>query len=280
MVKVILGSLGAFPIFDNLVSCKWLVVERNGVKFGPQGWVFSIYRILVKLNASGNSGVIRCISHFQNLVSQKRQILEWKIHLDLCVIQFYVVIVFHVVKQSASPCSWASSLSLFDYVGRAHGMGLCPSSVSQLSQNPLSRFISNFSCGFPWAIPPDFVYIFWKKNAFSNFSGRFFVFVLTMLTWDPMGAKTSNRYSSFKSLLNLLKLFLNFLLCCPHKSTALDFWNFEFLSFHDFFFASTWDPMVSKTWKRYSSHKSLSIFSKVFLNFLLSSPDKSTFLIF
>ncbi len=234
MVKVILGSLGAFPIFDNLVSCKWLVVERNGVKFGPQGWVFSIYRILVKLNASGNSGVIRCISHFQNLVSQKRQILEWKIHLDLCVIQFYVVIVFHVVKQSASPCSWASSLSLFDYVGRAHGMGLCPSSVSQLSQNPLSRFISNFSCGFPWAIPPDFVYIFWKKNAFSNFSGRFFVFVLNHVNMGPYGSQnfesllllqitfeSFETFSEFSSLLSSQKYCFGF----------LKFWVFEFPRF-------------------------------------------------
>ncbi len=37
VVKVILGSLGAFPIFDKPVSRKWLVVERNGVKFGPLG---------------------------------------------------------------------------------------------------------------------------------------------------------------------------------------------------------------------------------------------------
>ena len=36
VVKVILGSFGAFPIFD-LISQKWLVVEQNGVKFGPQG---------------------------------------------------------------------------------------------------------------------------------------------------------------------------------------------------------------------------------------------------
>ncbi len=40
---------------------------------------------------------------FKNLVSWKRQVLEWKIHLDFYVIQFYVVIVFHHVKQSAKP---------------------------------------------------------------------------------------------------------------------------------------------------------------------------------
>ncbi len=38
-----------------------------------------------------------------------------------------------------------------------------------------------------------------------------------------MGAKTSKRYSSLKSLLSLLNLFLNFLLSGPHKSTVLDF---------------------------------------------------------
>ncbi len=42
---------------------------------------------------------------FKNLaiVPRKRQVLEWKIHLDLYVIQFYVVIVFQLVKQSAKP---------------------------------------------------------------------------------------------------------------------------------------------------------------------------------
>ncbi len=38
-----------------------------------------------------------------------------------------------------------------------------------------------------------------------------------------MGAKTSKRYSSHKSLLNLFNLFLNFLLNGPQKSTVLDF---------------------------------------------------------
>ena len=33
-------------------------------------------------------------------------------------------------------------------------------SVSQLSQNLLSRFLSNFSCGFRWDIPPA-VFFFW-----------------------------------------------------------------------------------------------------------------------
>ncbi len=53
------------------------------------------------------------------------------------------------------------------------------------------------------------------------------------LPWDPMGAKTSKRYSSLKSLLNLLN-FLNFLLSGLHKSTVLDFSNIEFPIFNEF----------------------------------------------
>ncbi len=78
VMKVILGSVGAFPIFDSLVSFKWLVVERNRVKFGPQGRVFSVYRILVKLNASGNSGGYSVYFRFSKTFScaSKRQVLE------------------------------------------------------------------------------------------------------------------------------------------------------------------------------------------------------------
>ncbi len=48
----------------------------------------------------------------------------------------------------------------------------------------------------------------------------------------PMGAKTSKRYSSLKSRLNLFNLSLNFLISGPHKSTVLDFFFFfEILSF-------------------------------------------------
>ena len=49
-----------------------------------------------------------------------------------------------------------------------------------------------------------------------------------------MGAKTSKRYSTLKSLLNLFKVFLNFLLSGPHKSTILKILKFELLIFNDF----------------------------------------------
>ncbi len=47
-----------------------------------------------------------------------------------------------------------------------------------------------------------------------------------------MGVKTSKRYSSLKSLWNLFKLFLNFLISGPDKSTVFDF--LKFLSFFYF----------------------------------------------
>ncbi len=50
-----------------------------------------------------------------------------------------------------------------------------------------------------------------------------------------MEAKILKRYSFLKSLLNLFKLFLKFLLSCPHKSIFfLNFWNFEYLIFDKF----------------------------------------------
>ncbi len=56
----------------------------------------------MKLNGSGNSGwSFGVFPIFNNLVSRKRQVLERNIHLNLCVSQSYVVIVCHLVKQSA-----------------------------------------------------------------------------------------------------------------------------------------------------------------------------------
>ncbi len=42
-----------FPIFDNLVSYKRLIVERNGLKFGPRV-SFNIYRVLLKVKFSNS----------------------------------------------------------------------------------------------------------------------------------------------------------------------------------------------------------------------------------
>ncbi len=47
VVKASLGSLCAFPLFDNLVSRKRLVRERDSlrVKFGPRGGEYSVYTL-------------------------------------------------------------------------------------------------------------------------------------------------------------------------------------------------------------------------------------------
>ncbi len=100
---VILRSFGAFSIFDNLVSQKWLVVERNEWHLGLGG-EYSVYTgYFWHLSSECHSEVIWCISDFQNnlFVSRKWQDLERNIHLNLYVIQFYVVIFCHLVKQSA-----------------------------------------------------------------------------------------------------------------------------------------------------------------------------------
>ncbi len=125
-------------------------------------------------------------------------------------------------------------------------------------------------------MPRRLFFIFEKKIFFTFY--EYFSFSFS-LTWDPMGAKTSKRYSSLKSLLNPFKLFLKFLLSGPHKSTLLGFWNFEFLIFQEFCsFSLTWDPMGAKTSKPYSSLKSVLNPFKRFLKFLLSGPHKRTVL--
>ncbi len=101
--------------------------------------------------------------------------------------------------------------ALLDYVSRAHEIEIRPLSVRRLavrlwhrlSLKLLYGFLSNFSFGFPWPICPDFVFIF-------NFFIFFYEYFWFSLTWDPMGAKTSKRYSSLKSLLNPFKLFCEF----------------------------------------------------------------------
>ncbi len=105
MVKVIWGPSCISDLRQAYISkTTGRRAKHMRLKFGPWGFVFSVYRILVKLSASGNSGgSSRVFLMFNNLVSRKRQVLEWNVHLNLYVIQFYVVIVCHLVKQSAKP---------------------------------------------------------------------------------------------------------------------------------------------------------------------------------
>ncbi len=89
------------------------------------------------------------------------------------------------------------------YVSRAHEIEIRPSSVRLSVESIISEVIVWISFKFElWPYAQDFFY-----DCFS-FS----------LTWDPMGAKISKRYSSYKSQPKVFKLFLNFPPNGPHKS--------------------------------------------------------------
>ena len=78
MLKVILGLFSAFPIFEKPVSRKRLVVEQNGVKFGPRSGVSiqciqgTFYTLVVKVIP----GSLGSFSIFEKPVSRKRLVVE------------------------------------------------------------------------------------------------------------------------------------------------------------------------------------------------------------
>ena len=138
--------------------------------------------------------------------------------------------------------NFLSFLAVLDYVSRAHKTEISPSSVvrpsvAQLSLNLMHGFLSNFGCWFCWAI---------CSGVFAIFENFFFFWIFYesfsfSLTWDPMEAKISKRYSSYNSQPNAFKLFLNFLPYGPHKTTfrifeILKIWNFNQFFFENFKF--------------------------------------------
>ncbi len=88
----------------------------------------------------------------------------------------------------------------------------------RLSLNFMHGFLSNFSCGFPWAICPDVFFFFIFKKKKIEFFTIFFTNFSFSLTCDPMEAKISKRYSFYKSQPTVFKLLLNFLPNGPHKT--------------------------------------------------------------
>ncbi len=138
-------------------------------------------------------------------------------------------------------------LALPDYVTRADEIEICPSVCSssvrtsvhpsvclwhQLSLKLLHGFLSNFSCGFSWAICLD-VFVQFFFFIFKNFFFDFFTNIFS-LTWDPMGVEISKRYYPYKSQPKVSKLFLNFLTNGPHKSMFGIFENWNFNEFYSF----------------------------------------------
>ena len=124
---------------------------------------------------------------------------------------------FDVIFSSAWLCqqnSWNLKLSV-----------VCrPSFVSHLSQNLLSRFVSNFSCGFPCAIPQTF--FDFKKNPFTNFFKICFVVVHMGPYWSQNFKMLLLPQVTFESFQTF---FLNFLLWVV--LTKVLFANFSWIFF-------------------------------------------------
>ena len=130
-----------------------------------------------------------------------------------------------------------------DYISRAHEIEISPSSVRPprvrvtIISESNARIAFKFYLWLPQVVRFGPVLIFW--NEYFSFS----------LTWDPMGAKISKRYSSYKSKPKVFKLFLNFPANGPHKTT-FGIRNLENWILRIFFsFSLTWDPMGMKIFK-------------------------------
>ncbi len=107
-------------------------------------------------------------------------------------------------------------LALLDYVSRAHEIAIRPSSITRTIISETNAQIAfKFWLLVPLSHMPGHFFEFLKKKFFLIFYECFSF----SLTWDPMGAKISKRYSSYKSQPKVFKLFLNFLPNGGHKTT-------------------------------------------------------------
>ncbi len=139
----------------------------------------------------------------------------------------------------------------------------------RLSLKLLHGFLSNLSCGFPWAIWLEgFFFFFW-------FCLRiFFMFV----NIGPYGSQNFKMLLLPQSLLNSFKLCLNFLLSGSHNSTILDFWNFDFFDFSGILFVFVnMGPYGSQNFKTLLlPHITFELF-QTFLNFLSQGSSQKYF---
>ena len=78
MFNFSLGSFCAFQIFDDLVSRKRLVVERNRPKFEPLGQVFSVCRVVLTVKCAIKFSLwsFGAFLIFRDLVSWKLLVVE------------------------------------------------------------------------------------------------------------------------------------------------------------------------------------------------------------
>ena len=180
------------------ISQKWLIVEQNGGKFGTR-------------STTMHTCLYTCIGWF------------------CCPIP---CVLFGVIQ--------CTNFRFHDF--RIHE--LCLTMSAELMKSKFIRRPSVCGINYLWTCCMDsfkilasagtyarpFFFFNFEKH-WGDFLRIFFIFV----SIEPyMGAKTLKRYSSLKSLANLFKLFLNFLLSGPYKSTLFEFWNLDFPIFNEF----------------------------------------------
>ncbi len=109
-LRPVWGHSVHFWFSTTLLSWKRLCIERDSVRmnFGPRG-EYSVHTLCFWQLSSWGLGSFGAFPIFDNLVSRKRQVLERNIHLNLYVIQFYLITVRHLVKQLERKSPWASS---------------------------------------------------------------------------------------------------------------------------------------------------------------------------
>ena len=121
-------------------------------------------------------------------------------------------------------------LALLDCVNRGHNLGICPSSVACRPPS-VSQFISESIGRIALGRTLSRFWIFEKKKNFQVFT----IFFSFSITWDSMGGKNLQHYSS-----NRFWCFSNmswfFFLSDPHKKSAycfefLKFWVYDFIFF-------------------------------------------------
>ncbi len=133
-------------------SCfNYTVPDSGGSEPLPPDW----------LNVPGTQTAVACHS---TLLLGKTFILDEPLHHNPCRLATDKQLTCQSNLKLMMINKW---LALFDYVSRAHEIEIRPSSARLwhwLSLKLLHGFLSNFSCGFPWAICPEFFFIFEKKK--------------------------------------------------------------------------------------------------------------------
>ncbi len=151
----------------------------------------------------------------------------------------------------------------------------------------ISESIERISFKFQLLLAPSQTFFnFWKTRVFQFLYRFLYLSSFSLSCMRPHESKKSKLYSFLKSLLS----FSNFswIFSGPLKSTALDFWNFDFTIFICFRFRYNYGTLWEQKFQNDtppsngldSSLKWLLNFIKLHLNFLLSGHHKMTVLDF